>query len=286
MPPQLSLALPAFAALAMPAMAQNHLPLDFSNNVQAVDSIYPNNSTLGPYYCSGTTLDFVNVTSQYGQAVDARVSVLGSSGAYEFVGWIPDYNSAGGQPEGDLGVYYRHTGDFSAPTGGIAYAITFYEGGGTFSNTTALEDFRILIYDHDGEPGQSESIRTYMSDGFSGYQIRNGSNITATGEGGSWRFDSGGANLSETGPEGSFIAYYRNTSSVRFDMFGTTLPSNPAQNNGIFAGFDGNLGLTHHHTPGYGEFVAVPEPSTMALPLLAFAGILVRRRRHSGKDPA
>lgn len=284
--PPITGAISILAALSLPLMAQNPLPLDFSHNVQAVNAIYPNNSSLGPEYYSGTTLDFVNVTERNGQAVDARVTVLGSAGAYEFVGWIPDYNSAAGQPSGDLGVYYRHTGDFSAPTGGIAYTITFYEGGGGFSNTTALDDLRILIYDHDGEPGQSESIRTYMSDGFTGYQIRDGSGITAAGEGGSWRFDSGGANLSETGPEGGFIAHYQNTSSIRFDLFGTTLPSNPAANNGIFASFDGDLSLTHHHTGEFGQFVAVPEPATAALPLLAAVAMLLRRRRHSAQPPA
>lgn len=269
-------------ALKTPALlAQTYLPLDFSQNVQAVNAIYPNLSTLGPEYYNGLVFDFTNVTTQDGQSVDARVSLLGSAGAYELVGWIPDYNSDPGQPEGDLGVYYRHTGDFSEPTGGIAYTITFFEGGGTFTNTTVLSSFRFLIYDHDGEPGQWESIRTYNSDGFVGHQIYAGSGIHAHDEDGSWRFDSGGANLSETGPEGSFIAYYQNTSSVRFDLFATTFPFNPPGNNGIFASFDGDLSLTGGTTDGYGAFVPVPEPSSTLLAVVSLTFSILRRSRPS-----
>lgn len=157
--------------------------------------------------------------------------------------------------------------------------MTFYLGGGTFTEQAVLSDFRLLIYDHDGEPGQSESIRTYLGDGFSGYQIRDGSNIAASQSGGTVTFDAGGQNLSETGPEGSFIAYYSNTSQIRFDMFGTTLPSNPAGNNGMFAAFDGDLSLTGGQTSGFGSFVAVPEPSSTTLIAAAISAGLLRRAR-------
>ena len=262
--------------------AQNYLPLDFSQNVQATNAIYPNNSTLGPEYYSGFTFDFVNVTTSNGQAVDARVTILSTSGDYNFVGWIPDYNSASGQPEGDLGVYYRHDGNFAFPTGGITFSMSFYEGGGTFTNAAVLSDFRFLIYDHDGEPGQHESIRTYEDDGFTGYQLRDGSGIHTHDEGDSWRFDAGGTNLSETGPEGGFIAYYQNTSSIRFDMFATTYPTNPSGNNGVFAAFDGDLSVTNGGTGGFGAFVPVPEPGAAALACSTLALMLLRRHRRKG----
>ncbi len=261
------------------ALAQNFLPLDFSQNVQQNNSIYPNNSTLGPEYYSGLTMDFINVTNQNGQVIDARVTVLGTAGNYNFVGYIPDYNQSVGQPEGDLGVYYRHDGDFTAPTGGIAYTLSFFEGGGTFSTAAVLSDFRILIYDHDGEPGQAESIRTYNSDGFTGHQNYNGSGITALDEEDSWRFDSGGMNKPEDGPQGGFLAYYQNTSSIRFDLFATTLPSNPAGNNGIFVAFDGDLSLTNGQTGNFGTFVPVPEPSAFSLTACALTMVMMRRRR-------
>jgi hypothetical protein len=274
------------------ASAQNFLPLDFSQNVQATNAIYPNNSTLGPNYYSGWTFDFVNVTTQSGQAVDARVTVLGTQGNYDFVGWIPDYNSAGGQPEGDLGVYYRHNGWFDPPdpenplaerfsTGGMAFTIDFYQGGGTFSNTTTLSEVGFLIYDFDGEPYQSESIRTYESDGFAGFRTYNGSGINASGDNGVWTFDAPGVNLSETGPEGSFIAYYQNASSIRFDMYATTSTNNPAGNNGVFASFDGDLSLTGG-VSGYGPLILVPEPSTPILGAVAISLALLRRSRSKG----
>jgi hypothetical protein len=282
-------ALMACGALSS-ARAQNLLPLDFSQNVQAVNAIYPNNSTLGPEYYNGLSFDFRNVTTQGGQAVDARVSVIGTEGNYNFVGWIPDYNSDAGQPDGDLGVYYRHNGWFPPvdpqnpdaerfSTGGMAFTISFFVGDGTFTTSTVLSEVGFLIYDFDGEPGQSELIRTYLSDGFAGYQIRNGSGIDTHFQGDSQLFEAPGTNLSETGPEGSFIAYYQNTSQIRFDLFSTTSTNNPPGNNGIFASFDGDLGIVGGNLSGYGAFVAIPEPGTPLLAGTALAGLLLRRSR-------
>lgn len=269
----------AVALLPLGANAQTFAPLDFSQNVQATNAIYPNNSTLGPEYYSGLVFDFLNVTTQDGQSIDARVTVLGSEGSYEFVGWLPGYNSTAGQPCGDLGVYYRHTNDFTEPTGGIAYTISFYQGGGAFETAATLTDVGFLIYDHDGESGQTESIRVYESDGFSGYQIGDGSGISTLDEGGTWRFDAGNANQPETTADGGFIAYYHNTSSIRFDLFATTYPSNPTGNNGIFAAFDGDLSLLGGDPSNYGSYVAVPEPHAAALMVLAGAVLIGRRRR-------
>lgn len=269
--------------------AQNLLPLDFSQSVQGTNDINPNNSTLGPKFYNGPVYDFLNVTTQAGQTIDARVSILGSQGNYNFVGWIPDYNSASGQPEGDLGVYYRHNGWFDPEdpenplaerfsSGGIAYTITFFEGGGTFSNTAVLSEVGFLIYDFDGEPYQTENIRVHESDGFAGYQIYGGSGIQTSHADDDWTFSAPGVNLSETGPEGSFIAYYQNTSSIRFDLFSTTSTNNPMGNNGIFAAFDGDLSLVGSGTPGYGAFVPVPEPSTPVLITLAVSMFVFGRR--------
>jgi hypothetical protein len=286
-PPRCSI----FLCLLAPsiATAQNFLPLDFSRNVQPTNGIYPNNSTLGPHYNSNTTFDFTNVTTRDGQAIDARVTILGTSGNYEFVGWIPDYNNAGGQPEGDLGVYYRHNRIFDQfdgsmspggySTGGISYSISFFVGGGLFTDAAVLSDVGFLIYDHDGEPGQSESIRTYESDGFTGYRIHDGSGIHTHDEDGTWRFDAAGGNLSETGPQGGFIAYYQNTSSIRFDLFATTSSDNPSGNNGVFTAFDGDLSLTAGGTDNFGAFVPVPEPSACCLLASALLLALTRRKR-------
>ncbi len=267
--------------VSLPANAQNFIGLDFSHNVQATNAMYPNNSTLGPEYFSGLTLDFVNVAYVDGFAVDARVTVLGTTPGYDFVGYIPDYNQAAGQPEGDLGVYYRFNGDYGNATGGIAYTISFYQGGGSFNNSTTLSDVGFLIYDHDGESTQSEHIRTYVSDGLVGYQLGDISGINAVNEGDTWRFDARGANHPEDNADGAFIAYYQNASTIRFDMFSTTT-GGPVGNYGIFAAFDGDLSLTGGGTSGFGGFTPIPEPSVPMSAAAALSLFMLHRRRSRG----
>ena len=76
------------------------------------------------------------------------------------------------------------------------------------------------------------------------------------------------------------ILYYQNTSSIRFDMFGTTFPGLPAQNSGIFQAWDGNLNLLPGgNTNGFAPLVTVPEPSTSVLAALATLTLATRRRR-------
>jgi hypothetical protein len=263
------------------AHAQNFVNLDFSNNIQETNANYPNNSTLGPAYYAGLTLDFANVSA----GIDARVSInyttaSGVSPGYEFVGYIPNYDSAASQPDGDLGVYYRSIlGNTEAVTGGISYTISFYESGSNFMASATLSDVRILIYDHDGEPGQSESIRTFANDGFAGYQIGDVSGIHVHDEGDSWRFDAAGTDLPATSADGSFIAYYQNTSSIRFDLIATTEPTLPGQRNGIFAAFDGDLSLTGGLTTAFNPYVAVPEPGAALLTILGISMMAIRRKR-------
>lgn len=267
------------------ATAQNFVDLDFSHNVQPTNATNPNNSTLGPAYYAGLTLDFQNVAFVNELGVDARVTINfnnspGVSPGYEFVGYIPDYNSASGGPEGDLGVYYRSMLNNALPvTGGISYTISFYESGSNFTTAKTLSDFRFLIYDHDGEPGQSETIRTRESDGFVGYQIGSISGITAREGDGYWDFDARGYGHPEDNADGGFIAYYQNTSSVTFDMYATTLPWLPGVNNGVFAAFDGDLSLTGGSTTGFDPYVAIPEPSTSLLAVAAASLAMLRRTR-------
>lgn len=260
------------------AAAQSYVDLDFSHNVQATDAMYPNNSTLGPAYYSGTTLDFVNVAFVNGLAVDARVSLIGHDPGYDFVGYLPGYNTAAGGPEGDLGVYYRYNGDTNNITGGIGYTISFYESGSNFTVSKTLSDVRFLIYDHDGEPTQSETIRTYVSDGFSGYQIGSVSGIQGHRDGATWLFDARNANFPEDSADGGFLAYYHNTSSIRFDIFSTTT-GGPVANYGVFTAFDGDLSLTNGSTAAFGSFVAIPEPSAPLLAATTLFLTLIHRRR-------
>ncbi|RYD32738.1 MAG: PEP-CTERM sorting domain-containing protein [Verrucomicrobiaceae bacterium] len=270
------------------ASAQNFVDLNFKNNVQQTNATNPNNSTLGPAYFAGLTLDFVNVAFVNGLAVDARVTLNWAAGnpispGYEFVGYIPDYNKTNNGPGGDLGVYYRSINGYDTVpyTGGISYTITFYEGGNSFTTEQTLSNFRFLIYDHDGEKDQSESIRTFESDGFVGYQIGSKSGITTHNENGIWDFDSRGWNHPEDSADGGFIAYYENTSSVRFDMYATTSPDLPYAYNGVFAAFDGDLSVNGKTTDGFNSYVPVPEPSTPLLVLGATTLALLRRTRQS-----
>jgi hypothetical protein len=267
--------------------AQTYVDLDFSNNVQPTNAQNPNGSTLGPDYYNGLVFDFAGAGMLGATSVDVRATMIGltdgessnfrPTSTYQFTGWLPDYNAVGGA--NDLGVYYIHDGNGAQPTGGIAWTLSFYEGGSNFSTPLVLPGVRFLIYDHDGEPFQSESIRAFGSDGLTGYRLHDNSGIQAVGESGNVRFNSRGLGHSETAPDGGMILYYENTSSVRFDLFSTTLPQLPGPNNGIFAAWDGDLGLTGGSTQNFGSFVAVPEPGTPLLVGGAMAGMLLRRGR-------
>ncbi|HEY1121074.1 MAG TPA: PEP-CTERM sorting domain-containing protein [Haloferula sp.] len=282
--PRLALLL---ATLPLGAMAQTYVDLDFSGNVQPANQMYPNNSTLGPYYTSIPTLDFANAGTYNGNSVDVRVSFLGltdgegssfrDTSTYQWVGWLPDYNDSFGK--NDLGVYYRHDGNLAQPTGGIAWSMSFYLGGSNFQTELTLPGVRLLIYDHDGEPLQHESIRAFAGDGLTGYQLNGSSGISVLNEDGSYRFDSQGSNHPETTAAGGMILYYQNTSSIRFDMFGTTFPGLPPQNSGIFAAWDGNLGVNGGNTNGFDPLVVVPEPTAPLLLGVASAGLMLRRSR-------
>ena len=273
---------------SLPVRAQNFTDIDFSRNIQATNAVNPNNSTLGPDYYAGLQLDFADVAWFQGASlgVDARVEINyvvnnnPISPGYEFVGYIPDYNQASNQPEGDLGVYYKSQLNLQNQTiGGITFTISFFESGSNFSVARELMDFRLLMYDHDGEPGQSESIRLYGSDGLTGYQLGSGSGIHTHHENDTVRFDSRGEGHPEDSADGGFIAYYHNTSVVRFDMFATTETWLPAANNGIFAAIDGDLSLTGGSTAGFNPYVPIPEPSFAAIAAGAAACGLFRRSR-------
>jgi len=280
-----------FAALPLGAMAQTYVDLDFSGNVQPASQMYPNNSTLGPYYSSALSMDFANAGSYNGNSIDVRVSFLGltddegssfrETSTYQWVGWIPDYNDS--FSKNDLGVYYRHDGNLAQATGGIAWSMSFFLGGSNFGTSVELPGVRLLIYDHDGESLQHESIRAFAGDGLTGYQLHGNSGIHAHDEGDSYRFDSRGSGHPETTADGGMILYYQNTSSIRFDMFGTTYAGLPPQNLGIFAAWDGNLGVNGGTTNGFDPLVVVPEPTAPILLGAAAASLMLRRVRQ-GRD--
>ncbi|MFT3990483.1 MAG: PEP-CTERM sorting domain-containing protein [Luteolibacter sp.] len=280
---------------APPLAAQTIVDLNFSNHVESTNGMWPNASSLGPAYYSGGTMHFTDVATVNGVAVDAVVTVSGTQGAYNLVGWIPNYNNQSGANEGNLGVYSVFNGTYPDATtsavGGVTYQITFYVGGEAlladerYQTQMVLPAFRFLVYDHDGEPTQAESLTAFYAEGFRGYQIRNGSGITTESDGLSTTFHSRGSNHPETDDSGGFIAYFEDTSSISFQLTASTTheavgPAGSLGNTyGIFTALDGNLSLIDGNTVNFGAFTPVPEPSFMLLTAFAAMGGVMRRKR-------
>lgn len=253
-------------------MAQTYYDLDFSNHVQATNATY---SGLGAYY-TGNTFDFLNVAPTSGQNLDLRASVSSVSSNTSWLGAFPDYSSNTGQPDGDLGYLYQAN---AAGVGGITYNLNFYRGGGTFTNNFVVPDFRLMIYDVDGEATQSESVRVNVSQGFYGYRLPTVGGITVTNEGnGSYLFTGPGVNRSETDPSAAFILYYRNTNQITLNMVSNTTASSPIPNR-VFSAVDGDLSMLAGDLSSFGNIVMVPEPTSATLALLGVSAFFIRRRR-------
>jgi hypothetical protein len=284
-----------FLLSPLSAVAQNFAPLDFSHSVQTPNAIYPAGySRIGPAYYNQPTIDFLNVTTMGGQAIDARLSVTNVSGNYVLDGWVPYYNGPvtgtsndiypDNQLESDrgddLGIFYHSLESSMENVGGLSWTLTFYQGGGLFQDTVVLDSIALLLYDHDGEPGQSEALRTHVSDGFAGYMVRNDSGILAADEGSSFLFQAGGIGKSELTSAGGIILNYRNVDSLRIDMLATTSPGIPYTSSGILLAIDGDLDLVN--PADFGAYVAVPEPGPAAMAGTALALMLLRRHRRNG----
>lgn len=251
--------------------AQTYYDLDFSNHVQATNANY---SGLGAYY-TGTTFDFLNVAPTSGQNIDFRARVSNVTSGYSWNGAFPDYSSASGQPDGDLGYYYQAN---SAGLGGINYNLNFYRGGGSFNTAFVVPDFRLMIYDVDGEAAQSESVRVNVSQGFYGYRLPVLGGITVTNEGnGNYLFTGPGVNRPENDPSAAFILYYRNTSNITLNMVSNT--SGSRLPNGVFSAIDGDLSMLAGDLSGFSNIILVPEPTSATLALISATMLFGRRRR-------
>ncbi|MFT3990330.1 MAG: hypothetical protein QM680_02865 [Luteolibacter sp.] len=259
----------------LPLMAQNFVDLDFSNHTQATNAT----NTLGAYY-TGTTVNFTNVAATSGNNIDLKATVSGITSNYSFVGTYPDYSSSTNQPNGDLGFVYQADG---YGIGGVTYNLSFYQGGGTFSDSLTVNNFRLMIYDVDGESWQSESVRVNIADGFYGYQLPTVGGITVTNEGnGNYLFTGPGVNRAETDPSGAFILYFQNTSSINLQMVANTYAKVGNQNgplpNQVFSAIDGDLSMLNGDLSSFGNITMVPEPSTALLSLLGVLPLFRRRR--------
>jgi|GEM_PF-1895285 len=244
-------------------------PLIFNDPVQATNSTYPG---LGPYY-TGTTMDFLNVGTVNGSAIDMRVTASTPVGPYSFVGLMPNL-SIGSTIAGDLGFLHQAT---SAGFGGVDYTMTFYQGGGTFAHTEIVPQLHWILNDVDGETLQTETVTAFNADGLQSYQIGSSTNhVSAVRSASSVLFTGPGFNTNENDPTGAFVLTYANTSAVTLSFRSNTNASSTFPN-AVYTGLDGDLSSNPTLT-GFGTPVAVPEPSGAILIALAGLRLLMRRR--------
>jgi hypothetical protein len=264
---------------AAPASGQNHYDLVFNNPVQQANL---DHSLLGDYY-PGTTFDFLNVVPGSGQNVDMRLTVTNvTSPRYGYEGAVPDYSGTLGTPGGDLGLLYSYQGG-SGPSGdfgpgSVTYNLEFFLGGSNFSDPFAIPDFRIMIYEVDGEVTQDEAVAVFADDGLVSYQLPDSTQVSVTDQGdGYFLFDAPGSNYPFTDPRTAFLLRYQNTSSINLQVIANTNQFSQ-QNNGVFIAIDGDLS-TIDTGPLSAPVYVVPEPSAAGLLMLGAAGMLSRRRR-------
>ncbi len=207
-----------------------------------------------------------------------NVAAVSGTGSYSYAGTAPDYNATTGvEPNGDLGYGYLAN---SAGTGGMDYSLNFKQGGSSFANDFVINDFRLMIYDVDGESFQSESVAVSTADGFYGYRLPTTNDITLVEDGsGLFTFSGPGTNRDENDPSAAVILFFRNTSSLTLQMRSNTTASSPLPNI-VFSAIDGDLSLLGATgESAFGSFTAVPEPSSLLLGTVGMLALCNRRSR-------
>ena len=207
---------------------------------------------------------------------------------------------------GDLWAQYTSTAGWNSALDpvagsnplGINYTLNFFEAdaGHTFSIAKVLSDFRLLTYDVDGSSNtstssgsnngvpwttttktiiQTEAVRVLAGSGFVSYQLTPDTTLTATENAGAWQFTGNAVDVSFTTPS-MVMMNFANTSEVKFQF---EAPYSLNANDPVATYLDGDL--TFITQAQFDTFSApVPEPSSLALCLLALGGLgLVRRRK-------